>query len=348
MYDGSHTGGHTGGQAQAGPTPGHLPAVGAGNTLTLNYRDAQGEEVYLSKISGPGLPSPFWQAWEELQRLGIPAENVTAAFSEIEPCRLPGCYCDPLLRDFAFPHAEISFGRPYGATARERAAAVAANSEQAAALARMMGQSAPPGASPVPPPAGAPPAPPLDPAQLAQVLASAFGPAQVRRYQAGDLRRIGVPPAQAAVLEVAGLPAQLPHIFQAWTARPMPEQLGIRRSPLSEDRLHEFASLVSIGGDGHCMIGLLISGPPHVLGGVWAVDPVLGTTRFVNSGPGELARSLALLSHGRRRMRGRDAHGAGEIVERIQAQLASVDPAAFHGEDRWWSLVVEQMWNGLL
>jgi hypothetical protein len=96
------------------------------------------------------------------------------------------------------------------------------------------------------------------------------------------------------------------------------------------------------------MIGLLISGPPHVLGGVWAVDPVLGTTRFVNSGPGELARSLALLSHGRRRMRGRDAHGAGEIVERIQAQLASVDPAAFNGEDRWWSLVVEQMWNGLL
>ena len=44
------------------------------------------------------------------------AENVTAAFSEIEPCRLPGCYCDPLLRDFAVPHAEISFGRPYVAT----------------------------------------------------------------------------------------------------------------------------------------------------------------------------------------------------------------------------------------
>ncbi|TDD90456.1 hypothetical protein E1293_03490 [Actinomadura darangshiensis] len=344
MYDGSHAGG----QAQAGATPGHLPAVGAGNTLTLNYRDAQGEEVYLSKVSGPGLPSPFWQAWEELQRLGIPAENVTAAFSEIEPCRLPGCYCDPLLRDFAFPRAEISFGRPYGATARERAAAVAANSEQAAALAQMMGQPAPPAASPVPLPAGAPPAPPLDPARLAQVLASAFGAAQVRRYEANDLQALGVPPAQAAVLTAAGLPAQVPHIFHAWPARPMPDQLRTRRSPLSAEKVNDLASLVSIGGDGHCMIGLLVSGPPHVLGGVWAVDPDRGTTRFVNSGAGEFARSLTLLSHGRRRMQGKDAHGAGEIVERIQAQLASVDPDAFHGEDRWWPLVVEQMWNGLL
>ncbi|MFC6930072.1 nucleic acid/nucleotide deaminase domain-containing protein [Actinomadura yumaensis] len=111
MYDG--------GQG-AGPHPGgpsaERPSVGAGNTLAVTYRDARGEEAYLAKPSGPGLPAPFWQVWEELQRIGVPAASVTAVHSELEPCRLPGCYCDPLLRRFGFPGAEISFGQPYGTT----------------------------------------------------------------------------------------------------------------------------------------------------------------------------------------------------------------------------------------
>ncbi|QKG21118.1 SUKH-4 family immunity protein [Actinomadura verrucosospora] len=342
MYDG--------GDGRAGPASGEAggrPAVGAGNTLTVTYRPPGGEETYLAKVSGPGLPTPFWQVWEELQRLGVPAESVSAAHSELEPCRLPGCYCAALLRDFAFPHAEISCGRPYGETRAERDAAVAANAEQAAMMAQLMGQPAAPAASPVPVPA-APEAPPLDGAQLGRVLASAFGPDGVRRYPRDELDRLRVPAPQAAALAEAGLPAKVPHIFQAWAAKPIAEQLRTRRSPLSGQALANLDLFVSIGGDGHCFLSVVTDGPPHIIGRVWAVDPITGKTRFVNTGPAELARSLTLLARGRQRMRGLDPYAAGAMVERIQEQLAAVDPPAFHGEDRWWSLVVEQMWNGLL
>ncbi|WP_433150589.1 SUKH-4 family immunity protein [Actinomadura nitritigenes] len=341
MYDGSH------GQANAAAEGSGRPAVGAGNTLTVTYRDASGEETYLAKVSGPGLPAPFWQVWEELQRLGVPAESVSSAYSEIEPCRLPGCYCAVLLRDFAFPHADVSFARPYGETRKERDAAVAANAQQAAMMAQLVGQPAPPAASPVPVPGGAE-APPLDDAQLGRVLASAFGPDGVRRYQRDELERIRVPAGQAATLAAAGLPAKVPHIFQAWAAKPIAEQLRTRRSPLSGQALADLDPFVSIGGDGHCFLSVMTDGPPHIIGRVWAVDPITGKTRFVNTGPAELARSLALLARGRQRMRGLDPYAAGAVVEKIQEQLAAVDPPAFHGEDRWWSLVVEQMWNGLL
>ncbi|MEU9017309.1 SUKH-4 family immunity protein [Actinomadura sp. NPDC048394] len=345
MYDGSHGQG-----APAGPAAAEgrgRPAVGAGNTLTVTYRPPGGEETYLAKVSGPGLPSPFWQVWEELQRIGVPPESVSAAYSEIEPCRLPGCYCDVLLRDFAFPQADVSCGRPYGETRRERDAAVAANAEQAAMMAQLMGQPVPPAASPVPVPAVAE-APPLDDAQLGRVLASAFGPDGVRRHQRDELERVRVPARQAATLAEAGLPARVPHIFQAWAAKPIAEQLRTRRSPLSGQALANLDPFVSIGGDGHCFLCVMTDGPPHIIGRVWAVDPITGATRFVNTGPAELARSLTLLARGRQRMRGLDPYAAGAMVERIQEQLAAVDPPAFHGEDRWWSLVVEQMWNGLL
>ncbi|GAA0271643.1 hypothetical protein GCM10009527_080070 [Actinomadura nitritigenes] len=344
MYDGSHGQAAQAGAAEEGRG---RPAVGAGNTLTITYRDASGEETYLAKVSGPGLPTPFWQAWEELQRLGVPAESVSAVYSEIEPCRLPGCYCDVLLRDFAFPHADVSFGRPYGKTKRERAAAIAANAQQAAMMAQLVGQPAPPAASPVPVPDGAA-APPLDDAQLGRVLASAFGPDGVHRHRPDELERLGVPAGPAATLAAAGLPAKVPHIFHAWTAKPLAEQLRTRRSPLPDNSLATVDVLVSLGGDGHCFLCVMTEGPPHIIGRVWAVDPITGATRFVNTGPSQLARSLALLARGRQRMRGLDPYAAGAMVERIQEQLAAVDPAAFHGEDRWWSLVVEQMWNGLL
>ncbi|MWK37589.1 hypothetical protein GEV43_28380 [Actinomadura sp. J1-007] len=297
---------------------------------------------------GPGLPAPFWQVWEELQRIGVPAASVTAVHSELEPCRLPGCYCDPLLRRFGFPGAEISFGQPYGTTPGERAAAVAAVADRAAALAKLVGQPVPPRARPVPPPAGEPAAPPVDGARLGQVLAATFGHDQVQRYHPDELARAGVLQGQELTLVSAGLPARIPYLFQAWSVVPVPERLRARGSPLPPEALGRLDSLVTLGGDGHCVIGMLVSGPPHLLGGLWAVDPDLGTTRFVSSGAAVFARMLAVLTRGRQRMRGLDPYAAGEVVERLQGQLASIDPPAFHGEDNWWPLLVEQMWNGLL
>ncbi|WP_194293528.1 SUKH-4 family immunity protein [Actinomadura macrotermitis] len=315
------------------------PAVGAGNTLTVTYRDSEGEEVFLTHTSGPGLPPPCWQAYEELQRLGIPRKSVLAVHSELGFCRLPGCYCDPMLRGFAFPDAEFSIGCNYGDTPRARAAAVESVRERAAMLAQMTGLPAVPAAVPVPIPV-LDRAEPVDGEQLGRVLFSVFGPGGVRRYGPGELPG-DVPPGTRHTLAVAGLPVQVPHLFKAWDLEPMQAMLR-KRGPLDEGAVARYAGWRTLGSDGHCVIGVEPGGALH------AVDPELGTRRFVSSDAASFARSLALLTRGRQRMKGRAPHAAAAVVAGVQAQLAGIDPAAVRDPDAWWPLLAEQMWHGLL
>ncbi|MDX6356654.1 MAG: hypothetical protein QOF98_3557, partial [Streptomyces sp.] len=39
---------------------------------------------------------------------------------------------------------------------------------------------------------------------------------------------------------------------------------------------------------------------------------------------------------------------AGRWTVDFQAQLAAQDPAAIASPDNWWSVLLEQMWDGLL
>lgn len=70
--------------------------------------------------------------------------------------------------------------------------------------------------------------------------------------------------------------------------------------------------------------------------------------QFVNTGLPEFARSLALLGRMWRLRFGLNQEQAGRWTVDFQAQLAALDPAALGSPESWWSVLLEQMWDGLL
>ncbi|MBA8951816.1 SUKH-4 family immunity protein [Actinomadura namibiensis] len=325
---------------QRGHAPAEEPVVGPGNSMAVRYRTPDGGEAFVAKLSGPGMPPPFWQVWEEFERLGVPSEAVLAVHSELAFCRLPGCYCEAVLARIAPPDAEFSHSEDYGATRAERAAAVATVARYAARTALAAGQPPPPGPSPVPPPADVPPAAPLGPDRLNELLTRVFGHGAVHRYTPAEVSAAGLAPHVAADLTGAGLPMRIPYLFDLGPLRPMADALGRTGAP----HAGRFADLWAFGGDGMCVLGVGADD-----GRVRAVDPYEGTARFVNGDVAAFARSLALLTRGRQRMAAaRDPYLVGKVVAGLQEQLAGIDREALREEDHWWSLIVEQLWHGLL
>ena len=330
--------------------PTNRPAVGPGNSVAVTYRDGRGEEIYLTRLSGPGLPHPAWQALHELQRLGIPPQNVLAIHSELRSCRLPGGYCGVLL-ETTFPQAEISYGQPYGDTRESRAAAIAAVADQAEMMAGLVGQAPPPRANPVPVPAKVQPAPPVDGPQLAQELGLVFGTGQVRTFRPDELAHTNLPSGARATLTYAGLPAAVPYFFRvAGQLRPVHEHLRVNYPRATERIVQKLSGTdsVAIGDDGHAVICIQCGGSETAKGRLWAVDPDGGWAQFVNTNVAAFARSLALLAGTWPRMHGLDPYAAGAVVADFQARLAAIDPRALDGEDQWWTVIIEQMWDGLL
>ena len=70
--------------------------------------------------------------------------------------------------------------------------------------------------------------------------------------------------------------------------------------------------------------------------------------QFVNSSLPEFARCMALLGRMWRLRIGLTPEQAGHWTVDFQAQLAAQDPAAIASPDNWWSVLIEQMWDGLL
>lgn len=70
--------------------------------------------------------------------------------------------------------------------------------------------------------------------------------------------------------------------------------------------------------------------------------------QFVNSGLPEFVRSLALLGRMWRLRFGLTPEQAGRWTVDFQAQLMMLDQAALGSPDNWWSVLLEQMWDGLL
>lgn len=69
---------------------------------------------------------------------------------------------------------------------------------------------------------------------------------------------------------------------------------------------------------------------------------------FVNSSEGHFAAFLAWLPLARAGLAGLDDVAAGAAVDELQERLAAVDGAAFDGPDTHWSMVLEQLRDGLL
>ncbi|WP_420035864.1 SUKH-4 family immunity protein [Streptomyces sp. cg28] len=320
------------------------PATGPGNTAVFTYVDPRtGEETYLTRVSGPGLPHVEYQGWTDLNRLGVPAGNVLAVHTDLSPSSLPGGYTFNALTS-GFPTAALSYGTVYGADPAERAAGVAALIAQVESTALLAGQAPPPHPHrpPLPDAASTPPAP--LPERLPEGL-------PVLRYDSALVAAALLPDAAVDTLVGTGLPADIRFFFTADRPDSPPAgglftdaathllELDAELSPAAIDVL---SMHTRIGTDGRYVITV-----QQEAGSVWAANPSTGSGRYVNASVAAFAHSLAALSTTRDLMPGMNPYEAGTAVADLQDRLFALDATCFDDPGNWWSVIVEQLWHGL-
>ncbi|MFF3419858.1 SUKH-4 family immunity protein [Streptomyces sp. NPDC002698] len=339
------------------PVPGQQPAygypqtgqptVGPGYQAVLRYRAQDGSEQQLIRRSAPGTPHPEWQILHELRAMNVPPQQVLELHTELESCELPGAYCARMIRE-TFPQARITSIAPYGtdhASRQQGMHQLLAHQGELHQVADGPARPAPVRA-PIPP---VQPAPPIPPEAIAQELAAAFGPG-VFRFDHAAVSRQGVPPIVAHTLVVAGLPVDMGPFFwaQAQPGRPVPtlaelaQERGVAASPDAGSYLvmgSDFGKAICVQYGTANIVAVPVEAGP---GGA-PVPP-----QFVNTGLPEFARCLALLGRMWRLRFGLNQEQAGRWTVDFQAQLAALDPAALASPESWWSVLLEEMWDGLL
>lgn len=327
--------------------PAGQPTVGPGYQAVLRFRAPDGSEQQVIRRSAPGMPHPEWQIFHELRGLNVPPEAVLELHTELESCELPGAYCARMIRE-QWPNARITSIAPYGtdhATRQQGMAQLLAHQGELHEVADGPARPAPVRA-PLPP---VPPAPPVPPEGVAQELGAAFGPG-IFRFDQQAVSRQGVPPLVAHALVVAGLPFDMGPFFwaQAQPGRPVPtlaelaQERGVQPASDAGSYLvvgSDFGKAVCVQyGTAHIVAVPVEAGP----GGA-PVPP-----QFVNTGLLEFQRCLALLGRMWRLRYGLNQEQAGRWTVDFQAQLAALDPAALGSPESWWSVLLEEMWDGLL
>ncbi|MFI9247650.1 SUKH-4 family immunity protein [Streptomyces sp. NPDC053086] len=323
------------------------PTVGPGYQAVLRYRAQDGSEQQLIRRSAPGTPHPEWQIFHELRAMGVPPDQVLELHTELESCELPGAYCARMIRE-QWPQARITSIAPYGTDHASRQQGM----QQLLAHQGELHQVADGPARPAPVRAPLPPVqavPPVPPEGIAQELAAAFGPG-VFRSQQQAVSRQGVPPIVAHTLVVAGLPLDMGPFFwaQAQPGRPVPTlaELAAERGVQPAADAGSYLVMGTDFGKAICVqygTANIVAVPVEAGPGGAPVPP-----QFVNSGLPEFARCLALLGRMWRLRFGLNQEQAGRWTVDFQAQLAALDPAALGSPESWWSVLLEQMWDGLL
>ncbi|MFJ2719233.1 SUKH-4 family immunity protein [Streptomyces sp. NPDC087437] len=348
------------GQAMPGqpPVPGqHSPAygypqqgqptVGPGYQAVLRYRAHDGSEQQLIRRSAPGTPHPEWQIFHELRAMNVPPDRVLELHTELESCELPGAYCARMIRE-QWPQARIASIAPYGTDHASRQQGMQQLLAHQGELHQVADGPARPGPvrAPLPP---VQPVPPIPPEGIAQELAAAFGPG-VFRFEQAAVSRQGVPPVVAHTLVVAGLPMDMGPFFwaQAQPGRPVPTlaELAAERGVQPASDAGSYLVMGSDFGKAICVqygTANIVAVPVEAGPGGAPVAP-----QFVNTGLPEFARCLALLGRMWRLRFGLNQEQAGRWTVDFQAQLAALDPAALGSPESWWSVLLEQMWDGLL
>ncbi|MCH5673884.1 SUKH-4 family immunity protein [Streptomyces gilvus] len=327
--------------------PAGQPAVGPGYQAVLRYRAQDGSEQQVIRRSAPGTPHPEWQIFHELRAMNVPPDQVLELHTELESCELPGAYCARMIRE-QWPQARITSIAPYGTDHASRQQGM----RQLLAHQGELHQVADGPARPAPVRAPLPPvqaAPPVPPEAVAQELAGAFGPG-VFRFEQAAVSRQGVPPIVAQSLVVAGLPLDMGPFFwaQAQPGRPVPTlaELAQERGVQPASDAASYLVMGSDFGKALCVqygTANIVAVPVEAGPGGAPVPP-----QFVNTGLPEFQRCLALLGRMWRLRFGLNQEQAGRWTVDFQAQLASLDPAALGSPESWWSVLLEQMWDGLL
>ncbi|MFD7164245.1 SUKH-4 family immunity protein [Streptomyces violascens] len=332
--------------------PAGLPTVGPGYQAVLRYRAPDGSEQQLIRRSAPGIPHPEWQIFHELRAMNVPADHVLELHTELESCELPGGYCARMIRE-QWPQVRITHVAPYGKDHGSRRQGVQHLLTHQGELAQVADGPARPQPVRAPIPA-VQPAPPLPPEGVAHELAGAFGPQGVFRFDQRAVSRQGVPEVVAVTLVWAGLPVDFGPFFwaQAAPGQPVPtlaelaQQRGVQPAA-------DAGSYLVMGSDFGRAICVQYGTANIVAVPVEAGSPTGGHSQsvppqFVNSGLPEFVRSLALLGRMWRLRFGLNPEQAGRWTVDFQAQLAALDPAALASPESWWSVLLEQMWDGLL
>ncbi|MFG3286940.1 SUKH-4 family immunity protein [Streptomyces sp. NPDC048111] len=331
--------------------PAGLPTVGPGYQAVLRYRAPDGSEQQLIRRSAPGTAHPEWQIFHELRAMNVPAEQVLELHTELESCELPGGYCARMIRE-QWPQVRITHVAPYGKDHGSRRQGVQHLLTHQGELAQVADGPARPQPVRAPLPA-VQPVPPVPPEGVAHELAGAFGPQGVFRFDQRAVSRQGVPEAVAVTLMWAGLPLDFGPFFwaQAVPGQPVPtlaelaQQRGVQPAADAGSYLvmgSDFGRAICVQyGTANIVAVPVEAGSPT--GGPQSVPP-----QFVNSGLPEFVRSLALLGRMWRLRFGLNPEQAGRWTVDFQAQLAALDPAALASPESWWSVLLEQMWDGLL
>ncbi|RNL74115.1 SUKH-4 family immunity protein [Streptomyces sp. I6] len=327
--------------------PAAVPTVGPGYQAVLRYRAPDGSEQQLIRRSAPGTPHPEWQIFHELRAMNVPSDQVLELHTELESCELPGGYCARMIRE-TWPQARITSIAPYGRDHTSRQGGM----RQLLTHQGELHQVADGPARPAPVRAPLPrvqPAPPVPPEGVAHELVGSFGPQGICRFDQRAVSRQGVPEIVARTLVWAGLPADFGPFFWAQPAHPVVPTLGELAAQRQVQPASDANSYLVVGSDFGRAICVQY-GTAHIV-----AVPVEGgpggqrmVPQFVNSGLPEFTRSLALLGRMWRLRFGLNPEQAGRWTVDFQAQLATLDPAALSSPDSWWSVLLEQMWDGLL
>lgn len=336
-------------QAPAPPPPG-VPVVGPGYMAVLRYRAPDGSEQQLIRRSAPGLPHPEWQILHELRAMNVPPEQVLELHTELESCDLPGGYCARMIRE-NWPQVRVSHTAAYGHDHASRQQGMRHLVEHQGEL-HQVADAPPrhaPQPAPLPPPHQIQPVPPVPPQAIGQELLQAYGPQGVFRFDQHAVSRQGVPDIVAQLLVWAGVPLEVTPFFrgQAQPGRPIPtlaelaQEHGVQPAPDAGSYLvvgSDFGRHMCVQyGTAH-IVALPLEAPP---GGTPAPP------RFVNTGLPEFVRSLALLGRMWPLRYGLTHEQAGRWTVDFQLQLAALDQAALASPENWWSVLLEQMWDGL-
>ncbi|NJQ06693.1 SUKH-4 family immunity protein [Streptomyces lonarensis] len=347
---------HGGGLGAATPPPASgaygypqsRPTVGSGYMAVLRYRAPDGSEARLIRRSTPGTPHPEWQLLHELHALGVPPQQVIELHTELQSCSLPGGYCSRMIQE-TWPQVRVTHTAPYGSDHGSRQAGVRHLVEHQDELEQYADGPARTAPVRVPVPS-VPTAPAVGLDVIGQELQQAFGPQGVFRFDQQSVSRQGVPDIVAQTLVWSGVPLEIGPFFwaQARPGTPIPTL-----AELAQERgvqpASDAGSYLVVGNDFGRQLCVQY-GTAYIVAVPVEAGPGGAPARpqFVNSSLPQFARSMALLGRMWRLRFGLTPEQAGHWTSDFQLELASLDGQALADPENWWSVLVEQMWDGLL
>ncbi|MFG2560549.1 SUKH-4 family immunity protein [Streptomyces sp. NPDC048496] len=323
------------------------PTVGPGYQAVLRFRAPDGSEQQLIRRSAPGTPHPEWQMLHELRAMNVPPQQVIELHTELESCELPGGYCARMIRE-TWPQVRITSVAPYGTDHASRQQGMQHLLTHQGELHQVADGPARPAPVRAPLPQ-MPPAMPIPPEAIAEEMLQAFGPQGVLRFDQRAVSRQGVPEIVARTLVWAGLPADFGPFFWAQPGQPVVPTLAELAAQRQVQPAADAGSYLVVGSDFGRAICVqygtanIVAVPVEAGPGGQPVPP-----QFVNTGLPEFTRSMALLGRMWRLRFGLNPEQAGRWTVDFQAQLVALDPAALASPESWWSVLLEQMWDGLI